>query len=66
MGFFETTSQKHLAKELKVAIAQGRLIAISGVVGKLLFILLFWNLCLTDTPGYLFPWKRIAHFESLR
>ncbi len=34
LGFFETTSQKHLAKELKVAIAQGRLIAISGVVGS--------------------------------
>ncbi|MCC0179712.1 hypothetical protein I4641_22465 [Waterburya agarophytonicola K14] len=33
LGFFETTSQKHLAKELKVAIAQGRLIALSGVVG---------------------------------
>ena len=34
LGFFETTSQKHLAKELKVAIAQGRLIALSGVVGS--------------------------------
>ncbi len=34
LGFFETTSQKHLAQELKVAIAQGRLIAISGVVGS--------------------------------
>ncbi len=34
LGFFETASQKHLAKELKVAIAQGRLIAISGVVGS--------------------------------
>ena len=30
LGFFETTSQKHLAKELKLAIAQGRLIALSG------------------------------------
>ncbi|MDJ0594040.1 MAG: hypothetical protein QNJ72_29365 [Pleurocapsa sp. MO_226.B13] len=34
LGFFETTSQKHLARELRVAIAQGRLIAISGVVGS--------------------------------
>ena len=34
LGFFETTSQKHLAQELKVAIAQGRLIALSGVVGS--------------------------------
>ena len=34
LGFFETTSQKHLAKELKIAIAQGRLIALSGVVGS--------------------------------
>lgn len=34
LGFFETTSQKHLAKELKVAIAQSRLIALSGVVGS--------------------------------
>ena len=34
LGFFETTSQKHLAKELKLAIAQGRLIALSGVVGS--------------------------------
>ncbi len=34
LGFFETASQKHLAKELKVAIAQGRLIALSGVVGS--------------------------------
>lgn len=34
LGFFETASQKHLAQELKVAIAQGRLIAISGVVGS--------------------------------
>lgn len=34
LGFFETTSQKHLAKELKLAISQGRLIALSGVVGS--------------------------------
>ena len=34
LGFFETTSQKHLAQELKVTIAQGRLIALSGVVGS--------------------------------
>ncbi len=34
LGFFETTSQQHLAKELKLAIAQGRLIALSGVVGS--------------------------------
>ena len=34
LGFFETTSQKHLAEQLKVAIAQGRLIALSGVVGS--------------------------------
>ncbi len=34
LGFFETASQKHLAQELKVAIAQGRLIALSGVVGS--------------------------------
>ena len=34
LGFFETTSQKHLAQELKLAISQGRLIALSGVVGS--------------------------------
>ena len=34
LGFFETTSQQHLAQELKLAISQGRLIAISGVVGS--------------------------------
>ena len=34
LGFFETTSQKHLAQELKIAIPQGRLIALSGVVGS--------------------------------
>jgi type II secretory pathway predicted ATPase ExeA len=34
LGFFETASQKHLAKELTISIAQGRLIAISGVVGS--------------------------------
>lgn len=33
-GFFETPSQKHLEKELKITIAQGRLIAISGIVGS--------------------------------
>ena len=34
LGFFETASQKHLEKELKITIAQGRLIAISGIVGS--------------------------------
>ena len=34
LGFFETASQKHLLKELKITIAQGRLIAISGIVGS--------------------------------
>ena len=34
LGFFETASQKHLSKELKITIAQGRLIAISGIVGS--------------------------------
>ncbi len=34
LGFFETASQKHLFKELKITIAQGRLIAISGIVGS--------------------------------
>lgn len=34
LGLFETASQKHLAKELKITISQGRLIALSGVVGS--------------------------------
>ena len=34
LGFFETASQKYLEKELKITIAQGRLIAISGIVGS--------------------------------
>ena len=34
LGFFETTSQARLEKELKITIAQGRLIAISGIVGS--------------------------------
>ena len=34
LGFFETASQKHLEQELKITIAQGRLIAISGIVGS--------------------------------
>ena len=34
LGFFETASQKHLEKELKITITQGRLIAISGIVGS--------------------------------
>ena len=34
LGFFETASQKHLEQELKITITQGRLIAISGIVGS--------------------------------
>lgn len=34
LGFFSTSEAKHLEKELKITIAQGRLIAISGIVGS--------------------------------
>ena len=34
LGFFDTTSQARLEKELKITIAQGRLIALSGIVGS--------------------------------
>ena len=34
LGFFETNAQAHLEKELKKIIAQGRLIALSGIVGS--------------------------------
>ena len=34
LGFFETEAQAHLEKELKKIIAQGRLIALSGIVGS--------------------------------
>lgn len=34
LGFFETDAQAHLEKELKKIIAQGRLIALSGIVGS--------------------------------
>jgi type II secretory pathway predicted ATPase ExeA len=34
LGFFETEAQAHLEKELKKTISQGRLIALSGVVGS--------------------------------
>jgi type II secretory pathway predicted ATPase ExeA len=33
LGFFETEPQAHLEKELKKTISQGRLIALSGIVG---------------------------------
>jgi len=33
VGYFETEDQTHLFKELKPQIRQGRLIALSGVVG---------------------------------
>jgi type II secretory pathway predicted ATPase ExeA len=34
LGFFETEPQAHLEKELKKTISQGRLIALSGIVGS--------------------------------
>ena len=34
LGFFETEAQAHLEKELKKIIFQGRLIALSGIVGS--------------------------------
>jgi type II secretory pathway predicted ATPase ExeA len=33
LGYFETEHHAHLAKELKIAIGQGRLVALAGVVG---------------------------------
>ena len=34
LGFFETKAQKHLEKELEQIIHQGRLVAITGIVGS--------------------------------
>ncbi len=34
LGYFETEAQAHLEKELKKIIGQGRLIALSGIVGS--------------------------------
>ena len=33
LGYFETDHHTQLVKELKIVIAQGRLVALSGIVG---------------------------------